>query len=151
MHFKTSGSVPLTRLCRGSLLPVSQLLLSNPTPKAYTTQRVSEAHLPSTTPRHPDRHVSKPIQSSPSRFAEPRRSFKLPGAGSVAETYVSYGMTEKLYEACSRQAEYQIPQVSQKGVEVPKTAAGEDLGVSESWWYKGSSILPCNFWGTRGA
>lgn len=49
-------------------------------------------------------------------------------------------MTQKLFEACSSQADYKIPQASQKGVEVPKTEAGEDLGVGESWWYTGESI-----------
>ncbi|KGO39733.1 Ubiquinol-cytochrome c chaperone, CBP3 [Penicillium expansum] len=51
--------------------------------------------------------------------------------GNAAETYVAYGMTQKLFEACSSQADYKIPQASQKGAEVPKTEAGEDLGVGE--------------------
>lgn len=59
-------------------------------------------------------------------------------------------MTETLFEACSKQAEYQIPQVSQKGAEVPKTATGEDLGVSDSWWYKGSSLFSYKLTGTLG-
>jgi cytochrome b pre-mRNA-processing protein 3 len=46
-------------------------------------------------------------------------------------------MTQKLFEACSSQADYQIPQISQKGVPVPKTETGEDRGVGESWWFKG--------------
>ena len=46
-------------------------------------------------------------------------------------------MTQKLFEACSSQADYRIPQLSQKGVQVPKTEAGEDLGVGEGWWYEG--------------
>lgn len=57
--------------------------------------------------------------------------------GGAAETYVSYGFTQKLYEACSSQADYKIPQLSQKGAEVPKTEGGEELGVGEGWWYKG--------------
>lgn len=67
------------------------------------------------------------------------KNFRRPG--NAAETYVAYGMTQKLFEACSTQADYKIPQASQKGVEVPKTEAGEDLGVGESWWYTGESIL----------
>lgn len=66
------------------------------------------------------------------------KNFRRPG--NAAETYVAYGMTQKLFEACSTQADYKIPQASQKGVEVPKTEAGEDLGVGESWWYTGESI-----------
>jgi cytochrome b pre-mRNA-processing protein 3 len=61
--------------------------------------------------------------------------------GNAAETYVAYGMTQKLFEACSSQADYKIPQASQKGAEVPKTEAGEDLGVGEGWWYKGKRSL----------
>jgi len=61
----------------------------------------------------------------------------LPRPGTTAETYVAYGLTQKLFEACSRQADYRIPQLSQKGVQVPKTEEGEDLGVGEGWWYEG--------------
>jgi cytochrome b pre-mRNA-processing protein 3 len=46
-------------------------------------------------------------------------------------------MTQKLFEACSNQADYSVPQVSQKAAQVPKTEAGEDLGVGEGWWYQG--------------
>ncbi|OOF92300.1 hypothetical protein ASPCADRAFT_175140 [Aspergillus carbonarius ITEM 5010] len=60
-----------------------------------------------------------------------------PRPGTTAETYVAYGMTQKLFEACSNQADYKIPQLSQKGAQVPKTSAGEDLGVGEGWWYEG--------------
>ena len=54
-------------------------------------------------------------------------------------------MTQKLFEACSSQADYKIPQASQKGAEVPKTEAGEDLGVGEGWWYKGKRILAASW------
>lgn len=64
----------------------------------------------------------------------------MPRQGTAAETYVAYGMTQKLFEACSMQADYSIPQVSQRGAQVPKTAAGEDLGVGAGWWYEG--VLP---------
>ncbi|KAJ9226842.1 hypothetical protein DTO027B5_2058 [Paecilomyces variotii] len=66
----------------------------------------------------------------------------LPRAGTTVETYVAYGLTQKLFEVCSAQADYKIPQVSQKGVEVPKTAQGEDLGVGEGWWYTDLGLLP---------
>lgn len=93
----------------------------------------------------PSRHVRKPEQASIRFYSQSRGASRLarairPRPGSVAETYVAYGMTQKLFESCSSQADYSIPQVSQKGVEVPKTPAGEDLGVSDSWWYKGSSL-----------
>lgn len=64
-----------------------------------------------------------------------------PRPGTAAETYVAYGVTQKLFEACSRQADYRIPQVSQKDAQVPKTDAGEDLGVGEGWWYEGVYCL----------
>ncbi|KKA19342.1 Ubiquinol-cytochrome C chaperone [Rasamsonia emersonii CBS 393.64] len=60
----------------------------------------------------------------------------------TTETYVSYGLTQKLFEACSAQADYRIPQAAQKGAEIPKTASGEDLGVGEGWWYNNLGLLP---------
>lgn len=42
-----------------------------------------------------------------------------------------------MFEACQLQADYKIPQASQPGGVVPKTAHGEDLGVGEGAWYKG--------------
>lgn len=71
-------------------------------------------------------------QSAVSRFA---RNASTPGA--AAETYVAYGMTQKLFEACSSQADYHIPRASEKGATVPTTEAGEHLGVGDSWWYRG--------------
>lgn len=58
----------------------------------------------------------------------------------MPENYIAYGMTLKLFEACCAQADYTIPQAEQEGVEVPTNAGGEHLGVSDSWWYKGSFI-----------
>ncbi|KAL2872252.1 uncharacterized protein BJX67DRAFT_220 [Aspergillus lucknowensis] len=60
----------------------------------------------------------------------------------AAETYVAYGMTQKLFEACSSQADYKIPQLQEKGAQVPKTNAGEDLGAGEGWWYNELGLLP---------
>ncbi|KAL4781924.1 ubiquinol-cytochrome C chaperone-domain-containing protein [Aspergillus varians] len=65
-----------------------------------------------------------------------------PRPGGAAETYVAYGMTQKLFEACSSQADYRIPQLQEKGAQVPKTEAGEDLGVGESWWYQELGLVP---------
>jgi cytochrome b pre-mRNA-processing protein 3 len=48
-------------------------------------------------------------------------------------------MTQRLFEVCSAQADYKIPQASQKRAETPKTASGEDLGVGEGWWYESMS------------
>jgi cytochrome b pre-mRNA-processing protein 3 len=46
-----------------------------------------------------------------------------------------------LYEACASQADYRIPQLAQKDAEIPKTATGEELGVGEGPWFKGTNIF----------
>jgi hypothetical protein len=50
---------------------------------------------------------------------------------------VAYGTTEALYRQCAVQANYDIPQMREKGGIVPKSETGEELGVGDSWWYKG--------------
>lgn len=55
----------------------------------------------------------------------------------VTETYIAYGATQKLYRECASQADYTIPQASEKDGEIPKTSTGIDRGVGEGWWYKG--------------
>lgn len=62
-------------------------------------------------------------------------------ASAVTETYVAYGACESLVKECAAQADYSIPQSHEKGVEIPKTKDGEDLGVGTGWWYEG--ILQC--------
>ncbi|KAL1958091.1 hypothetical protein VTO42DRAFT_5131 [Malbranchea cinnamomea] len=64
------------------------------------------------------------------------------GPTSAATSYIAFGATKKLFEACAAQADYTVPQAFQKGAEIPKTAAGEDLGVGEGWWYKEIGLLP---------
>lgn len=54
-------------------------------------------------------------------------------------------MTQRLFEACASQADYQLPQATQKGVEVPMTESGEHLGVSDSWWYRGEQCSETGF------
>lgn len=61
-------------------------------------------------------------------------------ASSVTETYVAYGVCERLVKECARQADYSIPQAREKGVEVPKTKDGEDLGVGTGWWFESTSM-----------
>ena len=60
---------------------------------------------------------------------------------SITETYVAYGITEKLVKECSRQAAYSIPQRNEKDGIIPKTKDGEDLGVGSGWWYEGTNLL----------
>lgn len=67
--------------------------------------------------------------------------------GSTVETYVAYGLTQKLYEACSTQADYRMPQPSTQpaGSTQPasrKTSTGEDLGEGESWWFTELGLQP---------
>lgn len=60
-------------------------------------------------------------------------------ASSVTETYVAYGVCEKLVKECARQANYTIPQAHEKNVDIPKTKDGEDLGAGTGWWYESMS------------
>ncbi|KAL5047144.1 hypothetical protein BDW71DRAFT_180338 [Aspergillus fruticulosus] len=62
--------------------------------------------------------------------------------GGAAEQYIAYGMTQKLFEACSKPGDYTIPQLEESGAQVPKTEAGEDLGVGEGWWYEELGLVP---------
>lgn len=101
----------------------------NPNPKLVLQFKPSS--------NHADRLYRFPKFPGQSRRASRLATSMLPRSGSTAETYVAYGMTQKLFEACSSQADYRIPQLSQKGAQVPKTEAGEDLGVGEGWWYEG--------------
>ncbi|KAJ5815271.1 hypothetical protein N7474_007048 [Penicillium riverlandense] len=107
-------------------------------PVRYTSGNASN------TPAEPFRPVpTSPLSLIRSYSQSPRLARSAaPRPGGAAEIYVAYGMTQKLFEACSSQADYQIPQISQKGVPVPKTEAGEDLGVGESWWFKELGLLP---------
>ena len=59
-------------------------------------------------------------------------------ATGITETYIAYGVTETLVKECARQADYSIPQASEKGVKIPTTMEGEDLGVGTGWWYEGT-------------
>ncbi|EEQ83471.1 uncharacterized protein BDCG_00276 [Blastomyces dermatitidis ER-3] len=82
---------------------------------------------PANTPSSPISHIAQSLQSRASR---------------TTETYTAYGATKKMFEACQLQADYKIPQASQAGGIVPKTANGEDLGVGEGAWYKELGLLP---------
>ncbi|RAL06229.1 uncharacterized protein BO80DRAFT_489747 [Aspergillus ibericus CBS 121593] len=122
-----------------------------PRPQVQATSRFL---LPSTCPPafsvpcHCASQQQQPVASSFALHAQSRRNSSqlaraiAPRPGTTAETYVAYGMTQKLFEACSNQADYKIPQLSQKGAQVPKTSAGEDLGVGEGWWYEELGLVP---------
>lgn len=61
-------------------------------------------------------------------------------ASSTTETYVAYGLTKKLFDICSKQADYNIPSVLERrnSKEPVRTKFGEDLGVGGGWWYDGT-------------
>ena len=63
-------------------------------------------------------------------------------ATNTTETYVAYGVCEKLVKECARQADYTIPQARDKNAEVPKTKDDEDLGVGTGWWYESKPAPP---------
>ena len=106
-----------------------------------TLPAISRSFASNSAPRPSSLAVSQNARfqsSPPSRRAASRLAQAImPRPGSSTENYVAYGMTQKLCEACSTQADYSIPQVAQKGVQVPKTEGGEDLGVGTGWWYEG--------------
>ena len=59
----------------------------------------------------------------------------------MTETYAAYSATDKLLKECARPADYNIPQAGKKGLEIPKTKEGEDLGVGKGWWYEGRHLV----------
>ena len=60
----------------------------------------------------------------------------------TTETYVAYGVCEKLVKECARQADYTIPQARDKNAEIPKTKDDEDLGIGTGWWYESKHASP---------
>ena len=66
-------------------------------------------------------------------------------ASNTTETYVAYGICEKLVRECARQADYTIPQAHDKNAEVPKTKDDEDLGVGTGWWYESKHASPLHW------
>lgn len=76
---------------------------------------------------HPTRSIAKELRKR---------------ASSTTETYIAYGVCEKLAKECARQADYTIPQAHDKNAEVPKTKDGEDLGVGTGWWYESKHASP---------
>ena len=97
-----------------------------PTP---TSVRQQKPDLPADTKKNPSK-----VESSPTyNLAKAVRQ----RASGVTETYVAYGTCDSLVKECAAQADYSIPQSREKGVKIPKTKDGEDLGVGTGWWYDG--------------
>lgn len=129
-----------------SILTISQKASGLSASRAFTTTASRHLELnpgPNTTPRTSVRPVD-PVRAE----GEPKIGKPMPAsikaaaglkrvAGRTTETYTAYGATEILYKECSLQADYSIPQAGKDDQEMPKTEAGEDLGVGEGWWLKG--------------
>ena len=134
---------------QSSQLPLP--ILQQNAPRLFTTSsttsaaQVAPAKAPSPAPirekrLHPasnsDNNNKSPprVESSPTyNLAKAVRQ----RASAVTETYVAYGACESLVKECAAQADYSIPQSHEKGVDIPKTKDGEDLGVGKGWWYEG--------------
>lgn len=113
-------------------ITTSSHLADNADPKTYKSPSIS---LPKSDPPFKDVAFKPPEgrgESTATRLAREMRK----RASAATETYVAYGVTEKLFKECSRQAGYTIPQALEKGGKAPKTAAGEDLGIGTGWWYE---------------
>jgi len=92
------------------------------------------------------RQIQRRLSSSPSSDIGTilANQFKKRAAG-TAETYIIYGLTQTLFNTCSAQAAYTIPEDQRMGILTgkgpPKTAGGEDIGIPES-----ANITSSSFW-----
>ena len=95
----------------------------------------------------------KSIPPSKNADPEPKQSLLQSAGRSLAaavrkraplttETYIAYGACNGLVKECARQADYTIPQALDKMGVIPKTKAGEDLGVGSGPWYEGDDLIP---------
>ena len=102
--------------------------------QAVLPQSTNRAAIPSTKIDPPAKKVNyKSDTTSPTqKLAQKVRQH----ATGVTETYVAYGISERLVKECAQQADYTMPQAYEKGVEIPKTKDGEDLGIGTGWWYE---------------
>ena len=97
-------------------------------PQAY---QKSEPERTSEVPSPPPAPTSSPFSPVKSVAKQLRKR-----ASVTTETYIAYGICEKLINECVLQADYRIPQAQDKNTNIPKTKDGEDLGIGEGWWYE---------------
>ncbi|EGD94696.1 hypothetical protein TESG_02204 [Trichophyton tonsurans CBS 112818] len=57
-------------------------------------------------------------------------------------TYISYGIADRLFTNCSKQADYSISKKLRKADQVPKAESGEEIGEGSGWWYEELGLLP---------
>ena len=115
-----------------------------PTPLPYTKKTPPPAPVaPSNSAPTNQGTISKPQITLPANASPIQKIAKTLRERNTAatETYVAYGVCEKLVKQCARKADYTIPQAAEKGIEIPKTKDGEDLGVGKGWWYEGLPYL----------
>lgn len=114
-------------------LPRTTILASKP----FATSTVSrkESSLSRSQPPPPPLARPAPGDTAIHDIAARLRSAEI--LRSTTEPLVAYGATENLFLECRKQCDYTIPAVltSPPG-EVPKTAAGEELGEGTGWWFE---------------
>ncbi|EER36473.1 CBP3 protein [Histoplasma capsulatum H143] len=123
------GAVSSRLASTSASAPATSISTSTLPPKKSSNRKLLRdlKNEPVNSPSSPISHIANSLQSRASR---------------TTETYTAFGATKKMFEACQLQADYKIPQASQPGGVVPKTAHGEDLGVGEGAWYKELGLLP---------
>lgn len=63
------------------------------------------------------------------------------GISDTDSTYMSYGIADRLFTNCSKQADYSISKKLRKADQVPKAESGEEIGEGSGWWYEGEGNL----------
>lgn len=99
-------------------------------PSSGSAAKARTSSTPTTYPKTPEPSPGSSFSPAQSIARELRKR-----AGPTTETYIAYGVCEKLVKECARVANYRIPQAQQKNTDIPKTKDGEDLGVGDGWWY----------------
>lgn len=69
------------------------------------------------------------------------------GISDSDSTYISYGIADRLFTNCSKQADYSISKKLRKADQVPKAESGEEIGEGSGWWYEGESNLSVLIYG----
>lgn len=98
------------------------------------------------------RQIIHGLKSSTDLTAKLAQNLQKRGSG-TAQTYITYGLTQSLFNTCSAQASYTIPEKQRMGILTgtgpPKTASGEDIGVpvpetiiSSSFWFDDLGMRP---------
>ena len=119
-------------------LAVPQISRIAPQTLQKTEQSSPAAKIPPQSPPKGESATAAFLESPTRSIAKELRK----RATNTTETYVAYGVCEKLVKECARQADYTIPQARDKNAEVPKTKDDEDLGVGTGWWYECKHASP---------